>query len=379
MADDIESVEVEAPKARVKRPGYGGLSPVQAGLLYGGAASTVLGPLGILIGLGFGVAAKRMKQNFLDREAADIENVQAQSDDLQEQIDAEYGGADEDEKRMLDYARRRRSNGYQLLMSGDPRGAAMLEDANRVLLGIQQGDKARREADAAGALGMQRTLITSAAEDYRKQYQTALADADEAQDRTGRVLDLVNTEGFDPNAPLSKGVLQELISATGGMFRDTPSAWDAVSQGTSIAGNGLVGKAIQAGGAALSTLMNSRDFKVSREDYNRIALNIRKFSEQRAAARLEQLGTQAQQLDAVARKTGSIPDDYSLGDYISGGVKELRVLPVPPLLQNAPDLVDQASDVFNTATERLSTGPTTRRGPRRAARPVNGAAPWVRP
>lgn len=53
--DNMQQVSVQgAPDVAARKP-YRGLSPLQAGLVYGGAASTVMGPLGLLVGLGAGI------------------------------------------------------------------------------------------------------------------------------------------------------------------------------------------------------------------------------------------------------------------------------------------------------------------------------------
>lgn len=369
MADDIETVSVEAPQSRPRRPGYAGLSPLQAGLLYGGAASTVLGPLGPLIGLGFGIAAKRQRDSFLDREAKYTQDVQGRSDALQEQLDAEYEQADPDERRKLDTARRLRSDGYNAIMSGNPAGEEMLKQATAIILDIQGADSTQRKQDEAAAMTTQRQLIGDAAGDYRKQYQKTLDDNDLVAQRTGRVFDLLSQPGFDPNSPMGRAAVTELVLDGMGAYRDTPDAWDAISSGA-----GAFSGIAAAGVDAVAKLFKSEDFKMKREDVYRLALNMRQFAEAQTKARMERLGGQTQQLQGLARQTRALPADFNLGEYVSGGVHELPLLPIP---QAAADtgLVDQARNLVDTPTEaigtqRLSSGPTTRR---RAPRPVNGA------
>lgn len=370
MADDIETVSVEAPAKRSRRPPFDGLSPLQAGLLYGGAASTVMGPAGLLVGLGAGILAQRQRKNFLDREAATVENIEGERQALLDQIATEYEGADPDERRLLDHARRVSADGYQRLMAGDPLGEKLLDQANAVILGIKNADSAARKADEAAALGFQRQLIGGAAESYRKEYQQALGDHDTIQHRTARVFDLLAQPDFDPNSPLNKAAIGDLIMDGMGMYRDTPDAWDAISRGAG-AFSGIAGAAVE----GLAAFMKSEDFKIRREDYYRIALNLRQFADQQARSRMDQIGGQARELDSFARRTKSIADDYSLGDYISGGVDELRLLPVPKVAPT-PTVIDQARQVIGAdtpteqlGTRRLQSAPTTRK----PTRPVNGS------
>lgn len=137
-------------------------------------------------------------------------------------------------------------------------------------------------------------------------------------------MDLVSQKDFDPNNPLNKAHLAELISMGGLMFRDTPDLAEGLAQGIGAV-NGTAGGI--AGG--LATMLKSQDFKVTPEMYNRIALNTQKYAKILADRKMSQLGDQAKQLDFWGKKLGVIPEDYSLGSYISGGEKELRLTPAP--------------------------------------------------
>lgn len=364
MADDIETVNVEAPASKPARASYQGLSPLQAGLLYGGAASAVAGPIGPLVGLLYGIAAKRQKDSFLDSQARYAQVLEGRRQALSDQIASEYEQADPDEKRLLDHARRLQADGFQMLMSGDPNGEKQLQDASDVVKGIIGADSGARKADEAAAMAAQRQLIAQSATGYRNEYQQTLNDHDTIQSRTGRVFDLLSKPDFDTNKPFFKAIIGDLITEGMGMYRDTPDAWDAISNKV----GGFSGIALD----AVAGLMKSEDFKLSREDAYRIALNMRQFSDQQAQGKLTQLGSQTQQLEQLARHTRAIGDDFSLGDYVSGGVKELKLLPVPPV---APTPANAAERAVSSITGRPSSQPAGTQfrlsRPRRGARPVN--------
>jgi hypothetical protein len=325
MADDIETVNTAAPKQRSSP----GMSPATAALLYGGAAATVGGPLGLIVGALAGITAKRQRDNYLDREAA----YNLEQSNFNTEVSSELKIADEDEARLLQHAKRVADAGWYRLAAGDPTGREMIDGANSFIAQIINGDREARKQEQSAQTTFQRNLIGGAAEDYRKQYQAHITDFEAVDTQVGRLLDLTANPDFDPDKQLSKGVLIDLISSgVGGFYRDTPGMLDSISQG--VSGLGALGKyGAVAGGAAegIVSFFKSKDFKASREDYNRIAFNMRNIAQKATAARMERLSGQAADLNNFARKTGAIPEDYSLADYVTGGTKELKMLPVPKL------------------------------------------------
>jgi hypothetical protein len=308
------------------KPEYPGMSPLKAALLYGGAGAAVGGPLGLIAGLFGGITAKFRKENFLDQQAAySLEQAQF-NNELSNEMDV----ADPDEQRLLGHAKRVADAGWQRLAAGDPTGREMIDNANAFIAQVINGDREARKQEQSAQAGFQRGLIGNAAEDYRKQYQTHVTDFETVDAQIARLLDLTANPDFDPNKPINKAVLVDLLSnGIGGFYRDSASILDGVAQGVGGLGNlskygGVAGDII----AGISTAINAKEFQATREDYNRIAFNMRKIAQESTAARMERLSEQAVQLNDFARKTGAIPADYSLGDYISGGTKELKILPV---------------------------------------------------
>lgn len=358
MADEeIESVTTSAPAQNPgKRPGFGGMSPLSTGLLYGGAATAVGGPIGLLVGLGFGLAQKRMRDSFLDKEARYAANIRSEHDTFNEELNRELEVADPDEKRLLEHAKRLGTNGWYRLQAGDETGREMIEQANAITRGIMQSDYTQRKQEESAQQQFQRGLVGTAANDYRSQYQQTMEQVELTDNQASRVLDLAAQSDFDPNAPFNKAAMAELLSTgIGGLFRDAPDAMDAVTQGAQGLGAlGAPGALIAAGVEGISTFFKSKDFKISREDYNRIALNMKKYGQLLGTQRITRLGEQAQQLEGFARQTGAIPADYSLGQYISGGVKELRLNPVPQ---------------YQPPRDPIAPAAPTRNAPRRATLP----------
>lgn len=358
MAEVKVSSKAETPSGRPGPTGLAAYSPLQAGLLYGGTTAAVLGPAGLLIGLGAGILSKRLRKNFMDREAADVQNLRAEHQGLQSELESEMRIADPEEKRLLSHAQRLASEGWYRLSSGDEAGRGMIEKANELSRSIMTADRDARKSEQSAQASFQRGLIGTAANDYRSQFQTNLQLVEDMDKQASRVLDLVSKPDFDPNKPFNKAILADLLqTGIGGMYKDAPDVLDAVAQGAPSIGailgaaRGPAGAAIgdSLGGlvGAITNGMKAKDFQVSREEYNRIALNLKKFTQTYGTDRMTRLSDQARQLDQFARQTGAIPDDYSLGQYISGGVNELKLTPVPqvPAVKQASDAVSSLKNL----------------------------------
>lgn len=321
-ADEIETIAVNT--AQRKMPGKKLLSPVKAGLLAGGAAAP-LGPISLLVGLGTGVVQHFKQKNYTENETAFRENLASERAQLVELMNKEYEMADPDEKRIIDYARAAMTDGYKRLASGDPSGDRILADARNLLVGIMQGDLGARRQEQAQGMAVQRDLVKTAAGAYREEHQNTVTNYNQIQLQTDKIFDIVNDPNFDPNKPVNKAYLTDLLSMAGNMmFKDAPNKLDAAAQ--AIGGVSSTAGAF-AGGVA--TFFNSDDFKVTKEDYNRLALNARKLTQEYASRYLTDLGERAKSLDSWSRKLKLLPDDMSLADYISGNQKELRLTPIP--------------------------------------------------
>lgn len=361
-----EEVVVSSNRERAyKRPDPQGLSPLQAGLLYGAAGAALGGPFGLLAGLGAGILAKRGKESYLDRVARDMHNSRREYDVLSERMDSEYQIADPDEKRLIDNARDIAANGWYRLQSGDESGREMIEQAHETIRGIMNADIQARKAEQAAQFNTQRGLITSAAPALRDQYSAVINQARQVDSISQRVLKLTADPNFDPNKPFNRAVLADMISVGGGMFRDNPEGFWA---GLAAGGAGTIVGSIAQG---VDVLMDTEKFKITREDFNRLALNARNVAQQFGAQRLQEIAQQAEGLDAWARQTGAIPENYSLRDYVSGGVKELQVAPEISI----PNIRPTDSKVTTSPTRSAPAWQPRSSGPQRRTRPQVQAEP----
>jgi len=259
MADN--EVTVSSQPSTRKSDGYRGLSPLSAGLLYGGAATATMGPLGLLVGLGAGITAKRVRDNYLDRQA----NYSAEYAGQQDELDSEIRIADPDEKRLLEHSKRISSEGWNRLASGDATGREMIVQANEIARSVMQGDIANRKQKESEQASFQRQLIGSAANDYRTQHQENLKKYEEIDKQASQVLNLVASPGFDPNKPFNKAVLADLISVgINGLSKNDP---DGFLESLPVAGPIIRG------------MYNDEKYNLTGEDFNRIALEIKHSNE----------------------------------------------------------------------------------------------------
>lgn len=366
MANEIT---VEGTAVTPPRKPVGGLSGLQAGLLYGGAASTVMGPAGLLIGLGAGILANRMKKGELDKQAKYSAELRAEQEGFIGETDSELKSADPDEQRILNHARRLHTDGWFRLEQGDRSGRAMIAQANDIALSVMSADAQQRKQEESAQTQFQRGLISTSANDMRQQYLAHMTLAENVDQQAQRVLSLVAEPGFDPNKPVNKAALADMLAVgINGFYKDAPDMMDAISQGagglgTIIGAVGGIGGALAGGGVGnlvggITTAIKSKDFKVTAEDYNRIALNMKNFNQQYTQASMSRLGDSAKNLDHFARQTGAIPQDYSLADYVSGGQKELKVIPAPkytpPTASKPTTGMQKLQGATNSTEQRIS-------------------------
>lgn len=354
------------------RPRLRGPSSLQTGLLYGAGGAAIGGPVGLLAGLFAGILHKRAKESYLDHVARDMHNTRQEYRGLQDEIKSELAIADPDEARLLENAQRIAADGWYRLQSGDESGRSMIEQANETIRGIMNADIQARKVEQAAQFNTQRGLITSAAPALRDQYSGVINQTRQIDSLSQRVLSLTADPNFDPNKPFNRAVIADMIQVGGGMFRDNPEGFWA---GLAAGGAGTIVGSIAQG---VDVLMDTEKFKLTREDFNRLALNARAVAQQYGAQRLEEIAAQAEGLDAFARQVGAIPQEYSLRDYVSGGVQELQVAPAISIPNIRPNDVKQTDRSAQTWKPRTSGPPRRTRPQLQAETPSILSDDWFR-
>lgn len=336
--DDINTVSVSTAAPVTPLKPYQGMSPLRAGLMYGGAASMVMGPLGLLVGLGAGITAKRMKDNWLDNQAREMHAFGDETQGANDEVASAMRTADPATQKLLEHTQLTIANGWERLRSGDESGRELIAQGQQTLQGILQGNRDQVMQEQAANHQFQRGLVTTAANDYRSQYQQNMEFATNIDQQAMKVLSIANDPDFDPDKPVNKALLAQLVSTgVNGLYKDAPDVFDAVGQGTSALSHiPVVGGAASDIAGGILTYMKSKDFAVTKEDWNRIALNMKSFNTKYTEQKMAQLGQQADTLGSFATKQGMMPTDYSMRDYVSGGAKELNFLPAPSVPTGAP-------------------------------------------
>lgn len=304
---------------------------------------------GPFAGLATGLIQRNRNKSYLEAEA----NTRLEKNQLRDVLDSELKVADPDEKRLLEYAKGVVADGYERLAIGDSSGEKLIAEARELLKGVITGDIQARKQEVAAERQYQRQLIGDSAKGYRMENQTTIDAYNAIEHQSMKVLDLVAQPDFDPNKPLNKAHLADLLSMGGLMFKDTPDMMDGITQGVSAfsdTAGGVVG--------GIATMMKSDDFKVSADDYNKLALNAKKYASIYATRKLEQLASQAGSLDVLGKRLGVIPEDYSLQNYISGGESELRFTPDPVV--SAPSNTGSQTRSAPPPTQNLINGWGTR-------------------
>lgn len=320
MADNDIVVSAPSKRAQVK-------VETPSALKTGLVASLMAGPL---MGLAAGLVQRYRNKNALEDAAEYQSQISDERDQIISTLNRENQIADPDEQRLLAVARGVITDGFQRLASGDKTGEELIKEGRAMVAGLIQTDMAQRKGEETAAASFQRNLVGTAANAYRQEYQNAIDTFNNVDQQASKILELVADPSFDPNKPINRAHLADLVSLGGLAYRDTPDSLDALANAGGAASNfgawgAAAGTALQAGVMAYKAEEN----KLTPEDYNKIALNMKSFAEQFANRKMSQLGEQASSLDAWAKRLKVIEPESSLRDYISGHQKELRMMPVP--------------------------------------------------
>lgn len=339
--EDLPEITAEGkPVRKIKKP--------PSAWKIGTLATLTLGPIGPFVG----IAQHFRNKSYMEKQARYLDTLDTEHQGIKDVLNVEEEIADPDEKRMIQHARGMIRSGYERLAEGDKTGYALVDRANQLLEGIISGDIQYRKQEQQAQNQVQRDLISNSAKKYRDEHQGTIDAVNAADHASQKILELVADSNFDPNKPVNRAYLADLLSQGGLMFKDTPDLMDGLAQGVGAL-NGVAGGVV----SGIATMIKADDFKVSAEDYNRLALNMQKYARIYGERKLGQLGDQAASLDEYARKQGVIDRDYSLRDYISGGEKEIRMTPNPVFTGGYESKREPQRTIYRppTATDALTS------------------------
>lgn len=350
----IDTVSTSRAAASSPSP-YHGPTPLQSSLFFG-TLGAVGGPLGILAGLALGGLGAAFQRSSITSRALEMRRrLDSEYDSTANNIAGEQKIADPDEARMLQLAKTMVNAGYERLRAGDPSGQELMDKGNAMVQGIVQGDITRRKSDEASNAAMNQQLISSSARSLRDEYQGNITAFDSSTEAANKLLRLTAQKDFDPNKPFYKAALTGLLAdSVNSFYKDSPSVVGELTAGVGGAlgaAPNMYAQGASAAVTALGAIINAKDAEVSREDYNRIAMNVLTVARETTTARMQRLSQQGQNLEAYGKKNNVFAPDFSLSDYITGGVSDLPVLPIakyiPPTSPKTPPATKKPGGMWN--------------------------------
>lgn len=377
---EYQGQPIETVTTRPKDPKpvtrYRGLSPLQAGLIYGGGAATVMGPLGILIGLGAGIMAKSQRDSFMSRETAAVSDMHEYNQALINQVDHEMQYADPEQQRYLQSVKLRLANSeMNVLHGGDLAGNyAELQQAQTMTEGVMTATRDTRIARENTVMAARQGMYTSNMGKMRDEYAQAVENNDTAQTAANQALDFIANHTEDElNQPLNRSHLYSVISIATSAFRDTPDMADAVSaagRGVSEAGHPLavaLGAVMETG----SAVWKASEAKIKKEDVNKIVMNIADFSRQHASNNMDRIARATAALDAWGQETKILAPNQSGVGYVTGTIDHLdpftsKPVYTPPTMPARP-----------TPTRAIGTSPQTRQSWQRTPATARGGVNFL--
>jgi hypothetical protein len=223
---------------------------------------------------------KRMKDNWLDNQAREMHAFGDETQGANDEVASARQNADPATQKLLDHTQLTIANGWERLRSGDESGREIIQQGQATLQGILQGNRDQYMQEQAANHSMQRNLVSVAANDYRSQFNQTVNFATDVDQQAMKVLSIANDPDFDPDKPVNKALLAQLVSTgVNGLYKDAPDVFDAVGKGTDALSHiPVVGGAASDIAGGILTYMKSKDFAVTKEDWNRIALNMKDFN-----------------------------------------------------------------------------------------------------
>jgi hypothetical protein len=347
-----------------------GRTPLQAGLLYGGAASTVLGPgIGALVGLGAGIITKLERDNVIDHRARQVNDVVSETQGLQSQAQDMLATSDPDsaQAKFIQEQMRLANEGMtRFVNEADPQGRVQMQNANINLAGVLSAQMEQARNSAMAQETAKRSLITSQAELYRNQFQTNQDNFRDINTQADKILSLTAEKGFDPTKPINVGLITSMLSRGVDVYNSNPNDYaTAITQGVSGLDKlgGKAGGVIAAGASVVTGLVNyykGKDIAPTTQDYIRLAMNMKDYAAKDAGAKSDQINQQSAFMDQQARKWGVFDEHTDLQGYVTGGVNKLPITKAPeqPPAPTAAQLLPSTSQ---TPTDQPRTAPTAAR------------------
>lgn len=305
-------------KERLKEAGSALAQP--EGLATGAVAGWMFGgPIGLALGIGQGILAKRLRQSELDYAAKEAEILSALDEQQAAAAEAAFGQASTDmDRAQYDQEQRIYMSLRQLAMHPDPQTRARAVEQlamNGTRLGAWLEDiEGRNESlfDANVATLDKESDLARAA------FDEALSSAQETKRVASELHELLSDESFDVNHPLNRGRLGALFEQTPReLLSDPEDMADALKE---AGGNLPLG---------LGTLMlwkagkqAAADFQWSKEDWRKIAFAMQTAAERKSKRAMDDATHVGMALDQAAAGFGHSPAYSYIERIATGRVQE---------------------------------------------------------
>jgi predicted lactoylglutathione lyase len=280
------------------------------GLLFGG-------PVGVALGIGQGILAKRMRQNELDARAAEQDMLNALDEQHMAALQSAQGvGATELDRAQLDQLGRDYKMLRVLAASPDEqtRQAAMTALAKfGPSVGAYLEDVESRNESV---FDKNVSLLDEQADRAREEYRAGLNRGQETQRISQEMHTLLSDPDFDPNNPVNRARLASLLGQTPReLFADPADMGDALRE--TAAGVPIA----QQVAAWISGKAKAEEFEFSKEDWRKVAHAMTLASKRQSDQMLNDAAAVGQRLDAAGQEIGHMPAISYLDRIVSGKVQ----------------------------------------------------------
>jgi len=360
--EDLGSVQSTGTRVKTRPKGNWLLDAALAGL----GTATVMGPLaGLAVGVGRGIANRRLDKNALDQIAEEQASIQASNKDVQAQFER-FGmlpGITEIDKAQLGALQTQRQMLARAMNSADPNVRQAAADKYLSLMGEASSwldDVESRQESQHDSI---RSTYSDSFKDLRERYRNTQSSVSEATNASKELLSYIDGMSDDElNKPFARGRIAQLLQTSArGIAVDTPDAADAL--GTAASGIGAVPNPIAAiiGGIVKGGIeaFKNQDFKITGSDVRRAALasidQLNKYGKEQ----LGRFGEEAKALTSTGQRFGIVADNDTVFRYVTGQSEDAPIQQAPPQPEaeaprgRAPNRVERKQ----STTRAAPTGP----------------------
>lgn len=324
------------------------------------------GPVGLALGIGQGIIARRERQSLLDDAAQEREMLQAFDDQFQESLRQAQGlGATDLDREQLAQVGRDYQMLRRLAMSPDPsvrqQAQAKLVDMSPRIGDWLEDMEGRNEA----VLDRQVGALDEAAVNARGNYEAGLERAQGIASVAEQMHNLLADDSFDVNNPVARARLGQLLEQTPREFLADPADMSDALEKVGANVPGIIGGLVQ----YYAGKKKAEEFTFSKEDWRKVAYALQLSGQKQANQVMQDAERVGTILDNTAQQLGAQPGLSYLQRIITGKVQDAEEISGERGYYNELDAKARAADA--AAAEQKKVADATR--PSRASAIVEKA------